>query len=233
MFAPMCRPITRSAPKRPKIAPDAPTTGVPNDEQRHRHRSAERAQQVERQEPPSAEQRLEAPSDHPQREHVQAEMPEALSARGCREQPPRLERARQLGIQRRREEEQCVLDGRADTRDQRAAGSANAVMPMIAYVTIGRESRPRDRARARPPTLRLLLRGRLRLLLIPQALRADHADRAPASGTPGRSSARTAGRARSSADPDAGSRSCRGCAGRRRWSRAGGPARPRRCRSTR
>ena len=48
---------------------------------------------------------------------------------------------------------------------------------MIAYVTIGRESAAVDRPGPRPPTLRLLLRGRLRLLLLAQALGADHPDR--------------------------------------------------------
>ena len=121
---------------------------------------------------------------------------------------------------------------------RRSPGSASAdrrtpVTAMMAYVAERTRVARRDGARARPPTLGLHLRGRRGLLLIPQALGADHARPPPASGTRGRSCAGTAGRARSSDDPDAGSRSSRDCGGTRPWSRAGGRARPRRCRSTR
>ena len=77
MFAPMCRPITSSAPNRPKTAPDAPTTQTSGCDESDAHRPAEAAQQVERQETPVPEQRLEAAADHPQREHVQPDVQEA------------------------------------------------------------------------------------------------------------------------------------------------------------
>ena len=78
-----------SAPKRPKIAPEAPTTGVSHassspvlqaddrrgaGEQRHGDLAADAADQVDRREAGPPEHRLEVLPQRPQREHVEQDV---------------------------------------------------------------------------------------------------------------------------------------------------------------
>ena len=73
----------------PKMAPEAPATapdGAP--EQVDRHRSAERADEVDGQEPPGAEQPLQRRPDDGQREHVADQVQQADVQEGRPDQPP-------------------------------------------------------------------------------------------------------------------------------------------------
>src|SRR6476469_6266108 len=118
---PRWRLSTSRAPKRPKIAPEAPTTGVSQPMSRPLLRpakvgepAADATDEVERGEPGSSEHRLEVLAEAPQGEHVEQDVEDRVrrvqERRG--EEPPR------LGPPERRHEGELRGDGRVDPLEQ-------------------------------------------------------------------------------------------------------------------
>ena len=72
-------PMTRVAPKRPKIAPDAPAVAEFNGDSRYASTPPPSAlEHIEREEPVMAQPPLQRRTDHPQRPHVEQDVGDAV-----------------------------------------------------------------------------------------------------------------------------------------------------------
>ena len=141
-----------------------------------RDRTAQRAEEVQRQKPPATEKGFEAAADQPQCQHVQADVPEARVHECDGEERPGLERHRKRRIDARRPEQQRTPDEIAEAGDQpqqeRERGDRDDRVGDHRTAAVGG-----DRPGSGPAPLGLALSGRLLLPLLGHAFRTDDTDR--------------------------------------------------------